>query len=242
MGLCYRCGHLDSPMYVHQHNRTYLASFKSCANRRMDRHPSGTVRPKHINIQRHMLTSSKAYKGTIRSIFKYKYTSSQMYKRTNGNIHSPHLHPRDRSQDWAKILSFFQKCKYRSYKYIILFLQSNTSTKMTSTVKINPWDGICCQIRHRFFLLWLKIFCTDIYFWEQSILAGPLVISSTQNLLSDRANILSFLSVSKIESWLQLSILFFPFCIFVPLADQLGWGRLERLMLTSVSVSEWATI
>ena len=134
MGLCYRCGHLDSPMYVHQHNRTYLASFKSFANRRMDRHPSGTVRPKHINIQRHMLTSSKAYKGTIRSIFKYKYTSSQMYKRTNGNIHSPHLHPRDRSQDWAKILSFFLSFRSANTDH------TNISYFSSNQIQIRKWQ------------------------------------------------------------------------------------------------------
>ena len=34
-------------------------------------------------------------------------------------------------------LSFFQKCKYKS---IILFLQPNTNTRITSTMKIHPWD------------------------------------------------------------------------------------------------------
>ena len=100
----------------------------------MERDPSGTVRPKHINIQRHMLTSSKAYKGTIRSIFKYKYTSSQMYKRTNGNIHSPHLHPRDRSQDWAKILSFFLSFRSANTDH------TNISYFSSNQIQIRKWQ------------------------------------------------------------------------------------------------------
>ena len=68
------------------------------------------------------------------------------------------------------------------------------------------------------------------------------VISSTQNLLSDRAKIFLSWACQRYRADFNYLSHFFPFSIFVPLADQLGRGRLERLMLTSVSVSEWATI
>ena len=125
-------------------------------------------------------------------------------------------------------LSFFQKCKYRSYKYIILFLQSNTNTKMTSTVKINPWDGICCQIRQRSFLLWLKIFCRDIYIFENKVFFQVLWLSAQHKICCQIVQIF-FLSWACQRYRADCNYLssFFPFVFLFLLQISLFGGDLK---------------
>ena len=89
--------------------------------------------------------------------------------------------------------------------------------------------GINCRFRGRSF--WKIV---HRYIFEEKVLLQ--IISSTQNLLSDRAKIFLSWACQRYRADFNYLSHFFPFCIFVPLADQLG--QLGATWKTDVDICE----
>ena len=154
----------------------------------MERHPSGTVRPKHINIQRHKLTNIQRHNSQHIKIQIHKLISSKLYKWEYPQSKPPPKTPIVRLGKDHFFLSF------RNANTNLSYFSSNQIQIQELQVLWRSIHGICFQIRQRSFLLWLKILL-QIHFWEQSILAGYQL--NTKSVVRSCKN-LSFLSLSKI--------------------------------------------